>query len=269
MPQPFCIETHAAAKSAARRALVTGGSLGVGAAIVRALARGGTDVAIHHSSAVDRAMGHPEAGARLHAEARALGVHATLIDLDFTQPGAGARTAERALEQWDAVDWLFVCASVQKREPMAGLTHEEAMRQFNVNFWSTIELLQSLHGPMRRQRYGRIVSLGSINQERPSPDLAVYAALKAAQHNLMRNLARVWVDDGITLNTLSPGLVHTPRSDWRRQEPGHWDAFAHAANPMHRAASAEEIASLAVMLVCDASAFMTGANIMVDGGAHL
>lgn len=252
-----------------KTALVTGGSLGIGAAIVRRLAREGVHVALHHSRELDERLGYGEAAAGLLDETGAHQARGFAIDADLAAPGAGRQVFEQALQGLGRVDLVFICASVQKREPFAQLTHDEALRQFHINFWSTIELLQAAQGPMRAQGYGRIVSLGSINQERPDADLAIYAALKAAQHNLIRNLAKDWVADGVTLNTVSPGLVHTPRSDWRRVVPGQWEAFERQANPMRRAAKAEEIAELAVTIASDAMSFMTGENILIDGGAHL
>ncbi len=252
-----------------KNALVTGGSLGIGAAIVRRLAREGVNIALHHSRSLDERLGYGGAASGLLHAIGTHHAHGFAIDADLAAIGAGRQVFGQALQGLGRVDLIFICASVQKREPFAQLSHDEALRQFHINFWSTIELLQAAQATLRAQRYGRIVSLGSINQERPDADLAMYAALKAAQHNLIRNLAKDWVADGVTLNTVSPGLVQTPRSDWRREIPGHWDAFQRQANPMRRAAQAEEIAELAVNVVSDAMSFMTGENILIDGGAHL
>ena len=253
-----------------RRALVTGGSLGIGQSIVRLLALHGASVAIQHAGSVDAAIGHGGAASELAEFVRREGGLSCEIDSDFNQPGAARDSVMQAERQIGPLDTVFVCASVQTREPFVSIQLETALRQFHVNYWATIELLQQVIPGMQTRRYGRVVSIGSINQDRPSPDLAVYASLKAAQHNLIVNLAKAYVTDGITFNTVSPGLVHTPRSDWRRKASmAQWEKFQASSNPMGRAGRPEEVAQVAVNLVLENTGFMTGVNIGIDGGGNL
>jgi NAD(P)-dependent dehydrogenase (short-subunit alcohol dehydrogenase family) len=252
-----------------RNALVTGGSLGIGQAIVRLLAAYGANVAIQRLPALDAAQGYAGAAQELAALVAAHGGRACVIDADFGQPGGARDTVREAWQGIGPIDILFISASVQQREPFGAVSLENATHQFLVNYWSTVELLQEILPNMKARGFGRVVSIGSINQDRPSPDLAVYASLKAAQHNLITNLAKQHIADGITLNTVSPGLIATPRNDWRRQDQAAWGQFQADANPLGRAGQPQEVAQVAVNLVLDNTGFITGVNIGIDGGANL
>ena len=108
-------------------------------------------------------------------------------------------------------------------------------RQFQINFRATVELLQAALPAMKAQGWGRVLTIGSINQVRPEPDLAIYAALKSAQHNLCINLARQYAPFNVMINNLSPGLVATERNRWRRQDAEEWRNIQAALGKTHRA----------------------------------
>ena len=122
---------------------------------------------------------------------------------------------------------------------------------------------------MAQRGWGRVLSIGSVNQFRPEPQLAVYAALKAAQANLIGNLAKQYARSGVTFNTLSPGLVATERNRWRRQDPDSWAEVQRTANPMGRAGTPDEMVGPALLLCSEGSAFITGVDLLATGGAHL
>lgn len=251
------------------RALVTGGSLSIGRAIVEAFAGAGARLAIHYSEKADQ---HLERAAAIDAclvAARARGAEAVAIEGDLEMPGAGAEAVKRTIDLLGGIDILVVCASVQHRATLDRLDDREVARQIQVNFAATIDLMRAAIGPMRAQRSGRILSIGSINAIRPEPDLAVYGALKSAQHTLVAALARSAAADGVTVNTISPGLIATERNRWRRADLAAWTAMERGANPMGRAGTPGDIAAMALLLATDAGAFITGADIPIDGGAHL
>lgn len=252
-----------------RLALVTGASMSIGRAVALALAEAGADVAVHHAASADAAMGQPEAAAETVAAIRALGRRATVVEADLAEEGAGRRAVAAAEAALGGVDVLVVCASVQARMAFQDVTRAEVEREARINFLATIELLQAALPGMRARGRGRVLAIGSVNQARPEPELAPYAALKAAQHNLILNLARQCAPDGVTLNTLSPGLVATERNRWRRQDATAWAAIQRAANPMARAGLPEEMAAAALLLCSDAGAFITGAELHATGGGHL
>ncbi len=252
-----------------RRALVTGGSLSVGRAIALAFADAGAQLALQYAGPADGAVQHADGAAELSGQLSQRQVRHHLIEADFSQPGEATRTVTEAQAHMGGVDVLVVCASVQHREAFAAISADAMQRQIRINFEASIALLQAMLAGMQQRCWGRILTIGSINQTRPDPELAVYAALKSAQHNLTLNLARQMAPFGITANNLSPGLVATARNQWRRVDAGQWHDIERQANPMGRAATPEDMAGAALLLCSDAGSFITGADLQATGGAHL
>jgi NAD(P)-dependent dehydrogenase (short-subunit alcohol dehydrogenase family) len=252
-----------------RRAFVTGGSVSIGRAIALALADAGADVVIQSDLAADEAFGLPRAASDTCADISALSRRATAVAADFRRAGEARRSADEAIRAFGGVDILVICASVQSRQELESITHEEIERQVAINFTATFELLQALLPGMAERGWGRVLSIGSVNQTRPDAQLGLYAALKAAQHNLIINLARQYAGRGVTLNTLSPGLVASERNRWRRQVASEWGEIQKRANPMGRAADPDEMVGAALLLCSPASSFITGADLQATGGAHL
>jgi glucose 1-dehydrogenase len=255
---------------AGRRALVTGASLSIGRSIALGFADHGATVALHYSAAADAAFGRPDAAQEALAMVQLRGVGACLVEADLAREDAGRRTVAAAAAGLGGVDILVVCASVQTRTPFLQLTGEEIQRQFQINFRATVEFLQAALPAMKEQGWGRVLTVGSINQVRPEPELAVYAALKSAQHNLCINLAKQYAPFGVMINNLSPGLVVTERNRWRREDAEAWrNIEAAAGKPIGRAAEPDEMVGAAVLLCSDAASYIAGADLMVTGGGHL
>ncbi len=254
---------------AGRRALVTGGSLSIGRAIVLAFADAGADIAIQYAGAADTSLKNDGAAQKLSKLLAERGVHHGLIEADFAKAGEGRRTVQAAEQLLGGVDVLVLCASVQQREAFADISVTERERQTRINFDATVELLQAVVPGMQSRGWGRILTIGSINQTRPEPELAIYAALKSAQHNLGINLARQLAPHGVTVNNLSPGLVATARNSWRRVDAAQWQNIERDANPMGRAGTPDEMAGAALLLCSEAGRFITGADLQATGGAHL
>jgi len=255
---------------ARRRALITGASMSIGRSLALAFADHGAAVAIHHSAEADARAGLPAAGRETLAEVRRRGVAGCLVDGDLAAVGSGRRIVDDAIAALGGVDVLVVCASVQTRAPFLEVTAEAIERQVAIDFRATIELLQAALPPMRERGWGRVLTIGSINQARPSPDLAVYAALKAAQLNLAVNLAREYAPHGVMINNLAPGLVATERNRWIRDDEYAWRTFeASAAAPFGRAATPDEMTGAALLLCSEAASYIAGVDLMVTAGAHL
>lgn len=254
---------------AGRAALVTGASMSIGRAIAEILAEAGADLAIQAAPDADAALALPNAAAEAQAAILARRGSCVVIDADFATAGEARRTVAEAQAALGRVDVLVICASVQTREALPHISAAALERQFAINLAASIELLQAAVPPMAERGWGRVLSIGSINEWRPEPTLGVYAALKAAQHNLIINLAREYASRGVNLNTLAPGLVATERNRWRRQDAADWQGIQHAANPMRRAARPDELAGAALLLCSDAASFISGANLQATGGGHL
>lgn len=278
---------------AGRRVLITGGSLGIGRAIAVLMARRGAIVAVHHSSAVDAAMGYPNAAVELldalrrelserresnesresNEDSATAGVCAidqpAKLDIDLMHPDSGRRVVHEAIAALGGIDIVVHAASVQVRESFSAVSADTIDRQVRIDFASTVELLQTSVAHMAARKSGRIIAIGSVNQVRPHPELMVYASLKAAQHNLIIGIAKQHAANGITANTLSPGLIATPRNDFRRHDMEEWARIQKGANPMGRAGTVDEVAQVAALLAAPAGAFITGADIAIDGGGRL
>jgi NAD(P)-dependent dehydrogenase (short-subunit alcohol dehydrogenase family) len=255
---------------AGRRALVTGASMSIGRSIALGFADHGASVAVHYSAAADAKAGLPDAARATLEDVRDRGVDGCLVEADLGVEGGGRRAFELASAGLGAIDVLVVCASIQFRTPFLQVTSDEIDRQFAINFRATVDLLQAALTPMKERNWGRVLTIGSINQLRPAPDLAIYAALKSAQHNLCVNLARQYAPFNVMINNLSPGLVATERNRWRRKDAEEWRRIqGSAAAPMGRAAEPEEMVGAAVLLCSEAASYVAGVDLMVTGGAHL
>ncbi len=252
-----------------RQAFVTGGSVSIGRAIALGLAEAGADVAIQHAPLADRAFGQPDAAAEAVCAFQALGRRGVAIAADFAEAGAGRRSVREAEAALGPLDIVVLCASVQQRRDFIDLEQAEIDWQVRINFNASLEVLQAVLPGMAERGFGRILSLGSVNQHRPNRDLTVYAALKSALHNVIIGLARDFAGRGVTLNTLSPGTIATERNRWRRQDADEWREIQRQANPMHRAGTPEEMVGAALMFCAPGAGFITGADLLATGGSHL
>jgi NAD(P)-dependent dehydrogenase (short-subunit alcohol dehydrogenase family) len=252
-----------------RRALVTGGSVSIGRSIALAFADAGADVALHHAAAADAAFGKPDAAEETAGLIRARGRRSAVIEADFEIAGEARRTVAAASHALGGVDVLVVCASIQYRTPFEEVTAEQMERQIQINFRASVELLQAALPPMKERGWGRVLTLGSVNQTTPEAQLSIYAALKSAQHNLAINLARQYAPFGVTVNNLSPGLIATERNKWRRVDAQEWAAIERGSSPMGRAGTPDEMAGAALLLCSAAGSFITGADLQATGGRHL
>jgi NAD(P)-dependent dehydrogenase (short-subunit alcohol dehydrogenase family) len=252
-----------------RKALVTGGSVSIGREIALAFSEAGADVAIHCARTADAAFGLPSAAEDTVAAISARGRKAIAIEADFAQAGEARRCVQEARVTLGGLDVLVVCASIQYRVPFEEITDEQIERQIQVNFRATLELLKAVLPGMKRSGFGRILTIGSVNQTAPESVLSVYAALKSAQHNLAINLAREYAPYGITINNLSPGLIATERNRFRREDAVAWADIERTCCPMQRAGKPSEMAPAALLLCSDAGSYITGADLQATGGRHL
>lgn len=242
-----------------RTALVTGSSRGIGAAIAKGLAATGAHVFVHGQTLV--------ATEKTLAEIKQSGGSAEAISGDLATRGEGTRLIEDCETRAAKLDILVVNASAQINAPLSGVTDQDFDIQLNVNLRSTIEMLQICLPRMAGRGWGRVVSIGSVNQYRPKPVVTVYAAAKAAQHNLIQSQAREYAGTGVVLNTLAPGLVDTDRNAYRKSSnPTEWDAYTRQVNWMARAGVPKEMVGAAIFLASGACSFMTGETINLTGG---
>ena len=241
-----------------RTALVTGARREIGRAIALALASVGARLAIHHAGTAEEAA---DADAVVR-EIEQGGGMARAFGQDFSEDGSGHRLAA-AVSAWSAVDILVLNASIELPEAYDAITRERFDRQIAVNLRSPLELLQDLVPPMATRRWGRVVTVGSVQQVRPHPQMMVYAGTKAAQLNWAWNLARQFGGQGVTVNNLAPGAILTARN--RVQMATEGEALVQRI-PAGRLGQPDDLVGAALLLCSDAGAYINGVNLYVDGG---
>lgn len=241
-----------------RTALVTGARREIGRAIALALAGVGARLAIHHAGTAEETS---DADGVVREIEKAGGT-ARAFAQDFARDDAGKALAA-AVTAWSPVDILVLNASIELPESYETISRDRFDRQVAVNLRSPMELLQALVPPMTGRGWGRVVTIGSVQQERPHPQMLVYAGAKAAQLNWAWNLARQVGGRGVTVNNLAPGAILTARNKAQMATEG--EALVQRI-PAGRLGTPDDLVGAALLLCSDAGAYINGANLFVDGG---
>jgi NAD(P)-dependent dehydrogenase (short-subunit alcohol dehydrogenase family) len=253
MPDPFD-----RFRLSGRTALVTGARREIGRAIAVALAGAGARIAVHHAGTAEEERD----AAAVVATIQAAGGVAAAFAQDFAQDDAGHALAAAATA-WAPIDILVLNASIELPEDYRGITRDRFDRQIAVNLRSTLELLQDLVPPMAERGWGRVVTIGSVQQIMPHPAMLVYAGTKAAQLNWALNLARQFGGQGVTVNNLAPGAILTERN--RVQMATEGEALTRRI-PVGRLGAPDDLVGAALLLCSDAGCYINGVNLFVDGG---
>jgi NAD(P)-dependent dehydrogenase (short-subunit alcohol dehydrogenase family) len=237
--------------------VVTGGNRGIGRALATALAEAGSDVVL---LVRDR-----EGTATAIGELEALGVSALAVTADVTEPRQVQRAVDEVLSRLGQVDVLVNNAGTCIHRPALEVTEEEWRFVMDVNVDGVWNCSQAFGRHMVAQRRGVIVNIGSISGQivnRPQWQPA-YNASKAAVHQLTKSLAAEWAPHGVRVNALAPGYIKTEMAPVDEpQFRQHWIEDA----PMRRYAVPAELGPSVVFLASEASSFMTGSVLVVDGG---
>lgn len=242
---------------AGRRALVTGANSGIGTSIALALARYGADLAVHHFQ-------DPDGAAKVCAAASENGRRASLYEADLSEAGSADELAAAVLRE-GPVDLLVVNAAVEHRRPWEELSGNIIMQHVAVNFTATITLAQRLVPRMTERGWGRVVAIGSVLASRPRAETLAYASMKSAQLTAMRAIGREVASYGVTMNVISPGAIETERNAHQYADPG-FRRRVNAKIPAGRAGSPADCVAPVLMLCGPGGAYITGADIPVDGG---
>ncbi|MBI4241464.1 MAG: glucose 1-dehydrogenase [Candidatus Rokubacteria bacterium] len=240
-----------------KAALVTGASRGIGRAVALALAGAGADVACvaRTAPALDETA----------AAIGALGRRAVTVPADVTSGEHVERMVRRTVDAFGRLDILV---------NNAGVVFGRAAETLDVAVWRGLLVVdlsgaflcaQAAGRQMIAQRSGRIINIGSIFGELGTQGFAAYAAAKAGLHSLTRSLAYEWARYGITVNCIAPGYIRTDFNRPALANPETRDRIL-SRIPLGRVAEPEEVGPLAVYLASDASAFMTGQVLFLDGG---
>ena len=158
--------------------------------------------------------------------------------------------------------------NVEIRNDWTAITDEEFDLQVNTNLRAPMKLMQLFIPEMQRRHWGRVITMGSVQQVKPIPPLMVYSALKSAQYNMVLSLAPQIAPDGVTINNLAPGAIRTDRNAEALSDPA-YEAHVRSLIPVRYIGQPDDIAAIAVYLASEESKYMTGENIIIAGGKDL
>ncbi|MGV0745838.1 SDR family oxidoreductase [Mycolicibacterium sp. XJ870] len=237
-----------------RRALVTGGSRGIGAEIVRRLAADGAAVAFTYAASATEAE-------KLVAEVTEHGATAVAIQADAADPAQVAAAVEQTVTELGGLDILVNNAGTGYVAPIDEFPQEQFDRTVAVNIGGVYSAIRSAVGHLGEG--SRIINIGSINADRvPVPGLAVYAMTKGAVSTLTRALARELGPRGITVNNVQPGPIDTDMNP----DEGEFADLTRQATALGRYGHTSDVAAVVSFLAGPESGYVTGANWNVDGG---
>ena len=237
-----------------KRALVTGGSRGIGAAIVKRLANEGAHVALTYSNSPDRAN-------EVVRLSQALGVTSLAIQADSADTNALATAVDRTAAELGGLDILVNNAGIAIMAPVDEFKLEDFDRILAVNVRAVFVAIRAASKHMKEG--GRIINIGSTNADRmPFAGGAVYAMSKSALQGLVQGAARDLGPRGITINNVQPGPVNTDLNP----DSGDFAEMLKKVTAIPRYATADEIAGMVAYLASAEASYVTGANLMIDGG---
>lgn len=233
--------------------LITGSTQGIGKALAMAFVKEGYQVCVHCSKDLEKAE-------RVRREIGAQ--QAVVCDL------SNMEEVNELYEKTGAVDCLILNASVQYKELWQDITDEMFDKQFDVNVKSTLKLMQAYYPAMKEKGFGRIVTIGSVNQYRRHSELSVYSATKCAVMKLVEVIAKQAAPFGVTVNNVAPGAIATPRNESVYNDEEKRKAVE-ACIPMGRFGTPEDCVGAVLMLCSEQGAYITGTDIIIDGGMRL
>ena len=236
-----------------RTALVVGAGRGIGEAGAQGLAAFGAEV---FCADVDG-----EAAEETAEEIRSQKGRAEALGLDMTDPGS----VQAAVERVGMPDALVSTPSINVRKPVLEITDEEFDRVVDLNLKGTFRLIREFGGGMAERGSGSIIAFSSIRAQVVEPGQGVYAATKSGTVQMLRALAAELGPRGVRVNAIAPGVVETPLTAQIKDSPDWYDSYA-GKSILGRWAQPHEMVGMIVYLASDASSYVTGAFMLVDGG---
>ncbi len=247
---------------AGKKVLITGSARGIGRATAIAMAKAGADVAVHY-----RRQG--EAAEEVASEIRRLGRKALVLKAELESEEEVDAMFDTIESNWGQLDVFMANAAASAFKPISDLKGYHFDRTYKVVIQSVVQSVNRAV-PLMAGRPGRVIALSSMGSEHTLPRYTTLGTAKAALESLIRYMAAELAPKGITCNALNPGVVATESAKFyggEQYDAYHADVVAHT--PLGRVGTPEDVADVAVFLASDASRFITGQTIRVDGGLTL
>ena len=250
-----------------KRVLVTGSTSGIGEGIVKFFAKLGASVIINGRNS--------EEAERVAAEINNCGGKAIIVLGDLSQDEDVERIVETVTKEIGGIDILVNNAGGGSHQDDMNTPPSEWLDSYNINLVSMVRLIQRLLPQMREKGWGRIINISSGAGVFPQPGQAAYSTTKSAVNNLTVAIAQSLNADGVTINTVSPGVIITPKMVEMAKAQGMGETLeeidAACAQmmkppPLVRMGRVDDIANVVVFLASPLASYIHGANIRVDGG---
>ena len=242
-----------------KKAIVTGGSLGIGAAIARELARSGSDGAINYRK-------HDAEAKQVVADIEAMGRRGLALKADVSNFGDAQRMVAQVVETFGGLDILVNNAGINRDGVIWKMTEEQWDQVIEVNLKGYFNYIRAVVGTFKEQKSGKIINITSINGLRGKFGQTNYAAAKAGIIGLTKSLARELGRSSVNVNAVAPGLIET---DMMKDAPEKIREAALAEIVLGRLGKPEEVASVVTFLCSEAARHITGQVIQVDGGQYI
>lgn len=236
-----------------KTALVTGSTQGIGFDISLLLAKHGAKVFVTGVESLEKCIKACE------KISNSVPVRANLLKIE---------DIDRLYEETGDVDILVLNASIQYKRKWNEFTLEEYDIQMNCNVKSSYLLIKKYAEGMKNKGWGRIVTIGSVNQYNQHPELSLYGVTKAAQKKMVENLAPQLAPFGVNINNVAPGAINTPRNEetFRNEE---FRKQVESGIPCGYIGEAKDISPAVLFLCSEESRYITGSEMIIDGGMHL
>ena len=238
-------------------AMVTGTSRGLGQYLARALARAGADLVITSR--------HRESLGEFQAQIEAMGRRAVPLELDVRSLPSIARAAEEGLAAYGKIDILVNNAGCNVRKRALDVAWDDWNLVLDTNLRGTFFMAQAVARSMVPRRSGRIINIGSVTSVFGYSGVAPYTASRGGVRGLTMSLADDWGEYGITVNCLAPGWFRTAQNA-ALYENREWVDYIVDRIPLKRVGKPDDLDGAVVFLASDASAYITGQTLLVDGG---
>ena len=238
-------------------AIVTGGSRGIGHGITLALAKMGIDVAVVYTKDEQKAQ-------QVKTEIEKLGRKCTLVAADLRNENC----ADIIFDKVPSADILIHNASMQIRNNWENISIAEFEAQINCNLRSVLLINQKYVGSMKEKGWGRIITIGSVQEKKPHPDMLVYSSAKCALTAMAKAISAELAPYNITVNSVAPGIILTDRNRDALSDKDYYDACLKKV-PNGRFGQSSDIAGIVKFLCSDEASYITGQNIFADGGMGL